>query len=293
MILLNPIAASVHPAATDNPSVLTFTVIAALVTVSGSLVALLVKDFLLVRYFEKYKEKASLKKISKRYKDPILLSAKEVLSRVESILKLYKYDSKNFTRETLFDKSECMVRNHPADPYYLRNRLTSTLYRFCSFWGWLELYRQDLTFLDSYSYTQNLQSSAFLDDLRSAIADGQLNNGPKWRELKDSLIFREELRSIGEGMIETVNNQRTIIGYGKFQGLLGDFETNAKNLWLRPAINFFTYYLPEEEDFRHHRLELIKSALHNYIKTLDEEFYEAFVVKKKQRSGPVVNSPLP
>ena len=281
MLFINHITTNMHAAATDNPSVLTFTVIAALVTVSGSLIALLVKDFLLVRYFEKYKEKASLKKISKRYKDPILLSAKELLSRVDSIIELYQYDSKNFTRETLFNKSECMVRNHPADPYYLRYRLTSTLYRFCSFWGWLELYRQDLTFLDSYSYTQNLQSSGFLEGLRSAVADGQLNNGPLWRELKDSLIFREELRSTGEGMIETVNNQRTIIGFGKFQGFLGDLETNAKNLWLRPAINFFTYYLPEEKDFRHTRLKLMKSALHNYIRTLDEEFYQAFVLEKK------------
>lgn len=263
----------------SSPSVLTFTVIAAIVTVLGSLIALFVKDFLLVRYFERYKEIRSLKKVSKKYKDPIVLSAKELLSRMTSIIEEFKYDSRNFTREILFDRSECMVRNHPADPYYLKNRLTSTLYRFCAFWGWLELYRQDLTFLDSYSYTQNLESSAFLEKIRSAVADGQLNNADNWRDLKDALIFREELRSIGEGMLETVNNQRTIIGYGKFQELLKDFEINSKYLWLRPVVNFFTNY-QLGKDFRYTRLELIRAALNDYIRTLDDEFYKAFVLGK-------------
>jgi hypothetical protein len=253
-----------------------FTVIAAIVTTCGTILGLFIKDFLFVRYFENLKEKRSLKIISKRYKDPILLAATELARRISEIDRRYFEATKGFTKKILFNKAEYIQTNYADDPYFLKYKIISTLYRFCAFFGWLEMYRQDITFLDSHSKKESYKSLEIIGKIREAIADGQLNKESDWQVWTDVLIFREELRAVGEGMIETTKDQKSIMGYGKFQLLIDDLESNKKPLWLRPVVNFFTDF-KLKNDFRTKRMTLLIQTLKELIECLDKEYYKVQV----------------
>ncbi len=253
-----------------------FTVIAAIVTTIGTLFGLFLKDFLFVYFFDNFREKKTLEKVSKKYKDPILLSASELMRRMKEYGKSYNTLSKNSTTTILFDKVDRMQSNYATDPYFLNYKLVSTLYRFCSFFAWLELYRQEITFLDSHSKNKSSTMISLIADIREAVADGQINDNDDWHLWTDTLIFREELRAIGEGMIETNKDQRTIIGYGKFKTLISQFEKSKEPIWLNPAINFFTD-LQTEKDFRLERFKRITNSLITLIKFLDDSYYKKHI----------------
>jgi hypothetical protein len=252
-------------------SYLEFTVIAAIVTTCGTILGLFIKDFLFVRYFDNLRDQKSLKKISKKYKDPLLLVLNELLGRVEELRK-YKAVRDRYLKSNLFKKVDYLKGNSSSDPYYVKYRIVSTLYRFCALFGWLEMYRQDITFLDSHSKKESFKSLDLIEKIRTTIADGRLNNQNDWKLWNDVLIFREELRSVGEGMIEMASGQKSITGYGRFQMLIDDFEKEKKPLWLKPVINFFTEF-QEEKDFRIKRIELLVKYLSELIKCLDKAYY--------------------
>jgi hypothetical protein len=250
-----------------------FTVLAAVVTTIGTLFGLFLKDFLFVYFFDNLREKRTLEKISKKYKDPILLSAVELTRRVNDYSKSFNSMSKYSTTDILFDKVDKMQFNNSTDPYYLKYKLISTLYRFCCFFAWLELYRQEITFLDSHSKGKSSEVLTLIANIREAVADGQINTNIDWNLWVDAPIFREELRAIGEGMIENNKEQRAIIGYGKFRTIIGQFETVKEPFWIGPVIIFFTD-LKTESDFRQERFKRITVALIELVKCLDKEFYE-------------------
>ena len=247
---------------------LEFTVIAAIVTTSGTLLGLFLKDFLFVYHFDKLKQHRTLEQISKKYKDPILLSAHELYKRTVDYLNDYDVLSVNSRIEVLYNKSEKLSENNYLDEYFLKYKLRSTIYRFCSFFGWLELYRQEITFLDSHSKRKSFEFLKILSNVREAVADGQLNIK---KEFHDKLIFREELRAIGEGMIDIFKDQRVVIGYGKFQQLLKTYETEKQPLWLSPVLNFFTDF-HATKDFRIERFKLLKTSLLTLMRYLDKEY---------------------
>jgi len=258
---------------------LTFTVIAAIVTTCGTLLGLFLKDFLFVYYFDSLREKRTLEKISKKFKDPILLSAAEFYRRVVDYINDYSNLSNNSNLEVLFDKSEKMVTNYANDKYFLKYKLRSTIYRFCALFGWLELYRQEITFLDSHSKSKSDTFLKVIAKVREAVADGQINTFTDKKNWHDRLIFREELRAIGEGMIEVAKEQKVVIGYGKFQQLLKDYEFHKEPTWLTSAINFFIDY-QGEEDFRIKRFVLMRDALRELMLCLNKEYYHQQVKNK-------------
>lgn len=263
-------------------------VIAAIVTTLGSLTALFLKDFLLVHYFENQRERRDLKKVSKRYKDPLLLTASELARRISEIISNFEIASNRFTSEILFDETRYVQSNSATDRYFMKYKLASSIYRFSSFFGWIELYRQDITFLESHSWKQNSKLFSILEKIRSSLADGQLNTEPDWMYWKDSLIFREELRAVGEGMIEHLKDQRIVMGYGKFQSMLSQYEDKGEPVWLRPVINFFLD-LKLEKDFRQKRMSELLSALRDLIKYLDKEYYN----QEMKGLKPVIIQQLP
>ncbi|MES2111834.1 MAG: hypothetical protein V4577_23960 [Bacteroidota bacterium] len=259
------------PPVQDN--YLQFTVIAAFVTTLGALLAMFIKEFLLVKYFDNVREKKALQLVSKKYKDPILLSAVELARRLRELNAPHLPLSGTYTISFLFDQSTAMKKNDATDPYFLKYKIVSTIYRFCAFFGWLELFRQDITFLNSHSKKESQEFSRILRIINSSIADGQINNEPDWETWKDVLIFREELRAIGEGMIEIQGNQKTIFGYGKFKEIMSSAESVNNYPWLNPVTSFFTEF-NKTKDFRIQRLDLLLKSLKELIKCLDKDYYE-------------------
>ena len=249
-------------------------VLAAVITTIGSLIALFLKDFLFVRYFDSLKEKRVLKSLFKKYNDPLVLSAMELSRRLHEVLTNQKTFVDVFTTANFHLSPKSQLSNDANDPYFLKYKIVSTLYRFCCVLGWLELYRQEMTFLESHSTKRTIKLLNIIETIRTALADGQLISGKKdWMKWKDILVFREELRAIGEGMIENNKEKRTIMGYGKFQEIAEQFPATDKPVWLRPATNFFMDF-DTSQDFRLDRLKLLINGLLDLVEFLNKDLYK-------------------
>src|SRR5215213_4364576 len=69
----------------STSEILSLSVIAAVVTTIGNLVATWLKELVFARSLERWKERRSLQSVYGKYRDPLLLSAQELCSRVEEI----------------------------------------------------------------------------------------------------------------------------------------------------------------------------------------------------------------
>jgi len=240
----------------------------AVVTTLGSLLAIFIKEYLLAKYFDDRRDRKTLDKIYKKYKDPILLSVIELSSRVSEILQ--HYPTVYLNQSALNSKMTAFKKNTIDDEHFRKYKFVSTLYRLCSFLGWLELYRQEITFLSSSNDKANMNLEKCLQDIRSAFADGQLNDAEDWETWMDYLIFREEQRGIGERMIVINDGTKTIMGYVKFKELMQAYLDNNQNDWLGPSLNFLLD-LKEEKDFRKERLTLILFHFKKLLETIDKK----------------------
>lgn len=241
---------------------LSLSVLAAIITIFGNLVATFLKEFILTRSFENWKEQRTLQAVYRKYKDPIILSAIELMFRLDEICE----EPTLFLRSELIEQKPKQIETLTVDdPYYQRYKLISSIYRLCAFLGWLELYRQDITFLDSGISRSNRKLEKCIENIRSELADGQLN---KFNMKKDQLIFREEQRAIGEAMISENNHNRFVMGYGNFC-MLFEKSSHEEFGWLRIVQNFLLDIQDLEEDFRIVRLRGLKSHLYDLIVLLD------------------------
>jgi hypothetical protein len=237
--------------------ILGLSVIAALVTTVGSLIALWLREFVFVRSFERWKERRSLESIYRRYRDPMLLAADELRSRVDDVCR--QFPAGYLESSVLTQDPPQLEANLANDPYFQRYKLVSTVYRLCAFLGWLELYRQELTFLDTGQQQTNARLVKAMDTIRADLADGQLNTASDWQAWSDRLIFREEQRAIGEAMI-VGEAPRSVMGYAAFHALFGRADSDHDLWWLRAARGFFLDQR-SEKDFRRARLEMMRDDL--------------------------------
>ena len=245
-------------------------VLGALVTTVGSLVALVLKEYLFVRSFERWKSKQTLTQIYKKYRDPILLAAEELCHRIQETCQDYPPDylqSKLITVEP-----ERMEHNSAIDRYYQVYKLKSSIYRLCAFLGWLELYRQEVVFMDSGRSTVNRHLNSCLAAIRSDLADGQLNTAEDWMLWTDHLIFREEQRAIGESMLVQTAGEKSVMGYGKFCEFLQEKSSQEQNRWFRQAVYFMTDLQDNGRDFRLVRLRRLVIHLIDLIELLEPAY---------------------
>jgi hypothetical protein len=237
--------------------ILGLSVLAALVTTVGNLLATWLREFLFVRSFERWKERRALLSVFRKYRDPIILAIRELLGRVNDILAHYPT---NYLRSSVLDeRPRYLQANRANDPYFKRYRLISTAYRLCALLGWLELYRQEVTFLDTGQQSVNKRLEEELEQIRSALADGQLNKAPDWKDWSDRLIFREEQRAIGEGMITGID-PRVVMGYSAFRALFEQAGADEELWWIRVAYSFLLD-LEDTKDYRRPRLEKMQKHL--------------------------------
>jgi len=243
--------------------ILGLSVIAALVTTVGNLLATWLREFLFVRSFERWKDRRTLLSVFRKYRDPMILAIRDLQPRVKQILADYPT---NFLRLSVLEQRPRQLQANSADdPYYKRYRLISTVYRLCAFLGWLELYRQEVTFLDTGQESVNKNLEDQVNQIRQALANGRLNTEPDWRSWSDRLIFREEQRAIGEGMITGID-PRAVMGYGAFHALFEradaemDADADDELWWIRVACSFFLD-LERTKDFRRSRLEKMQKHL--------------------------------
>jgi hypothetical protein len=261
----------------DLKTWLGLTVLGAVVSTLGSLFGVILKDYFFTRSFERWKQQRTLEQVYQKFRDPLLLAARELASRIVEILD--QYPTGYLTEAVLASRPAKQIENSTEDPYFQRYKLVSTAYRLSAFLGWLELYRQEITFLN---YGNNEHAKALelaVGHIRGDLADGQLNKAVNWREWRDTLVFREELRAIGESMIETRGATRTVIGYGRYCEHLENQVPCPVQRWSPVVLNFFLDLEGGGKDFRQTRLKRVVVHLVELMQLLDGSSIEGYLLK--------------
>jgi uncharacterized membrane protein YbaN (DUF454 family) len=265
----------------DLKTWLALTVVGSVVSTLGALFGILLKDYLFSRSFERWKQRQTLELLYQRYRDPLLLSARELASRLAEIAA--SYPTVFLTAPVLASRPATQLKNSTEDAYFRRYKLLSTVYRFCAFLGWLELYRQEITYLHSGSSKHSSELERAISLIREDLADGQLNKAQDWDTWRDALVFREELRAIGESTIETRNAVRTVMGYGRFVELFDSKDGSPTQRWARVLLNFLLDLSVDRQDFRRIRLQRLVVHLVGLLELLDETPVEKRLIEARDQ----------
>lgn len=249
-------------------------VLAAVVTTVGNLLATLLKEYVIARRLQEWNERRAILSLYRKYRYPILQAATTFKARVDDICDRYP---PGYRSELIDMHPPRLGENLADDPYYERYRLISTLYRMCAFLGWRELYRREVDAIllepKRQHASRRLEEVGF-ETIESQFADGHLNEAPDWLQWKDRLIFREELRAIGEAMITESPESQLVMGYLAFVALFERAATAATtedNLWwLRLAMNFLLD-MEKTKDFRRERFRRIRDGLEAVIELLERD----------------------
>ena len=153
---------------------------AGIITVVGALVGIVLRDYIFSRSLERWKQRRNLEHVYQRFHDPLLLSARELASRCWEIT--HNYPPTYVSSDVLDLRPNKQIENTIDDDYYRRYKLLSTVYRFTAFFGWLELYRREVTFLRPSSGKHGRALEATIERIRSDFADGQLNTAHDWQD---------------------------------------------------------------------------------------------------------------
>jgi hypothetical protein len=264
--------------------VLDFSVLAAVITTFGSLAATVLKEFFLARSIERWRAKQQLRDVYLKLRDPLILATIDLVHRIIEIT----FESPvNFLELSLLDTNPPkMSINSAHDFYYRRYKFISTLYRLCAWFGWAELYRQQVAFLDSGQQKTNADFEEHMQRIRSSFADGNLNAAEDWFQWVDYLIFREEQRAIGEVLIDTP--KPFVVGYGVFNDRFVSDSSTQSNRWIRIALQFLANLksVPEDgqRDFRKARcLLLIKHGV-SLIECLNRKRLTNYLRQSRERA---------
>jgi hypothetical protein len=278
--------------------ILGWTVLAAIVTTIGNLIATVLKEVLFTRSFEKWKAGQQLHQVYLKLRDPLLLATLELTNRTAEIT---SQSEVNFLEKSLLQSNPpSMTKNSADDPYYQRYKFVSTIFRLCSWLGWVELYRQEVAFLDSGHHRTNVEFEQHVEAIRSCLADGHLIDADDWEEWTDSLIFREEQRAIGESMIDPIKH--SVIGYGSFYEKF-IATNNPSSPWIGVATNWLTDLKSvsdlELRDFRRARCLLLINHGVSLIRCLNKDRVEPRLTELQNqaqaelRKMPVLAAALP
>ncbi len=235
---------------------LSLTVLGACVTTMGSLVAMMIKEFIAVQWLESLRAKNTLKTVYRRYQIPIFLAAEELSGRLYG---LSRDNNDRDERKVGIDQLHTRPLrelNIAVSDHYLRYRYFSNIYRLCSFLGWVELYRRDIGTLDTDKIDKNRELDICLRKVQGVLADGWINQHKDWKQWKDCLLYREEQRAIGSAMALPGDGLQ-IADFGRFTATIENDpkgESGAK--WLIEAAHFFEI-VEREKDFRIVRMKML------------------------------------
>lgn len=269
----------------DFKTWLGLTVVGAAISTVGALCGIVLKDYFFTRSLERWRQQQTLEQVYQRFRDPLVLVVRELASRTLEILD--HYPTVYLREAVLASRPNKQIENSVDDAYFQRYKLLSTAYRLSAFLGWLELYRQEITFLYPGNNKHAKILEAAVGRIRVDLADGQINVAEDWHEWRDTLIFREELRAIGESLIETRGSARSIMGYGRYCERLESDSLNVVQRWSAVVLNFYLDLEAGGKDFRQVRLQRMLVHLVDLLRLLDKSslgphLQEAYVKLRPQ-----------
>jgi len=221
------------------------------------------KDF----SFEKWKEKRVLESDFQRHKNWVILAATELCVVLRHLIANERTEF--FDENLIHTQPVRPLKTSPDDPYYRKYYLVVSVYRLSAFLGWLELYRQDITFLNSGLADKRNSLDKHIEEIRSVLENEKLNRAVDGEGWADAIILREEQRAIGETMIVSDGNTKSVMGYGRYCDLFNPLTGDGQDYWIEKATNFFLIQQNVTKDFRPERIKLLIINLINLIDLLD------------------------
>jgi hypothetical protein len=204
----------------------------------GTLASTVLKDLLIPRHLEQWRSRRELARVFRKYKDPILLSSTELFYRIDELFVTdLNYLGRNSAAESSgIHRSPAFGESFYDSSFYRQYKFESTLYWFCAFLGWLELYRVEGRFVNVEREHLALGLDAKIDRIQSFLADRKLNATQNWNDWNDRVIFREEQRAIGQMMLTIAFDKGpSVLGYKDFC----DTVLPAKPRWVQIVESFF------------------------------------------------------
>jgi hypothetical protein len=275
----------------DLKTWLGLSVLGAVVSTIGALLGIVLKDYFFTRSLERWKQRQSLEQTYRRFRDPLLLAARELASRTLEILD--HYPTVYLRKNVLASRPKKQIENSIQDAYFQRYKLVSTAYRLSAFLGWIELYRQEITFLQPESSKHARLLELAVGRIRGDLADGQINLAEDWHEWRDTLVFREELRAIGESLIESRGSARAVMSYGRYCEQLESDSSNGLQRWASAVFNFYLDLETHGKDFRRVRLGRMFVHLVELMRLLEESSADPYLLAAAARLKPELTGKQP
>jgi hypothetical protein len=199
----------------------------------------------------------------RQYRDPLVRAAFDLQSR------LYNIIANDFL-------TKYFLKGTPDEQEYARE---STLYVVSEYFGWVELMRREVQFLDLRDMTKNRELAERLDDIgRTFLAE---------RPDKTFRVFRGEQRAIGEMMLtRRTGRSRECIGYATF---IVRREDPAFSRWFQKLSGDIDV-LAREPGLHEDRLLTIQHAVIDLIDFLDPTG-QYFPPSQRQKIGPPSSYP--
>lgn len=187
-----------------------------------------------------------------KYRDPLLRSATDLQSRLFNVCQnriLEEFDQKDLSEQKYI--------------------LSNTLYVFAEYFGWVEILRREVQFLDLGDFELNRHLSELLVNITKAFGTSRFNKQPTYDPTLQ--LFNGEQRAIGEIMMIPRSPDRSLgyecIGYAAFIQKMADPDFEQWFLKLREHLN----QMVNSQKTDWHRLMLIHSRLIDLIDFLDPQ----------------------
>jgi hypothetical protein len=139
-------------------------------------------------------QRSEAKKALEKYREPLLDASYELQARLHNILKC------GFVERFVIDDDQ--GRRDSA--------INSTLYVFAQFFGWREIIRREIRYLQFPEDRKTRQIVTLLREIGDTFLSDAKSYGPQF------MIWRVEQRAIGERMIESGDGGMTCMGYASF-----------------------------------------------------------------------------
>ena len=196
--------------------------------------------------------------IKRKYSTPLLLAAEALRNRLENMIKF-------------IDRIEAegwLSRDELSNPYYL----LSTLYVVGILFGWVEILRRTVVYLDMANVKETKKFELFLEAIEAGFSAPGLLGELDARVSGDRWVYSYVLQAIAEKLIikpsENANDYRTV-GFGSFQQLLDNSQDQALQQWLESLKQMFRDL--KKADVRFKRIVAIHAILCAFIDDNDPQ----------------------
>jgi hypothetical protein len=199
--------------------------------------------------------------IKQKYAVPILLATESLRNRLKNMIELIN----------TIEKEKWLSYQEEPGYYYL-----STLYLVSQLFGWIEILRCTVVYLDLNTTKDTRKFERYLELIEKGFSDPKLlediveqssvidnlpeNQKPPW-------IYSYELRAIGEQVIfkQTEQSEQKVLGYAFYNKKISEDSEFKK--WLSKLNRLFKDLQNNEERFK--RIVIIHYILNNFIEYLD------------------------